>query len=349
MANEKRALYVDTEVMFQDLELRRAGFSLLRSRLVTDRSVRLLVSDVVLLEATNHYRKFVEKSLVAYEKAARDLKTWLPRADISASYDKSVAIQEAAEYARRVRRTLESFEATIVPMSNVSHRKLVERAIERRKPFDENGRGFNDVMIWLSLVDYLRTKEFDEVILITNNIKDFASSGLVLDDLARDLHEASVVTRIRHCTGIHDALRILFGVKSPPVDDLERDKEWQRTLVTDHLRNIVEAIDDAICDNLLQVTELGNKFEIVAAESALVASNTASLALVVRFRDVVLTKLRSTARWDIFTTHLCNLDCRLEVLVDYKSKELQEPLGVDLVFVDRFGPAMSESRERIEE
>ena len=349
MTKEKRAIYVDTEAMFQDLELRRGGFSLLRSRLAIDTSVRLLVSEVVLLEAANHYQKFVDKAVIGYEKAAKELKIWIPDLDLGTSIDKGVAAAEAAEYAKRVRRTLTTFEAEIVPIPKVSHRKLIERAIQKRKPFDENGRGFNDVMIWLSLVDFLRTRKFAEVVLVTNNAKDFASGGSVLEDLANDLRDASITTNVRHCNGVNDALRLLFGVKSSPVLALEQDKAWQRALVVEHLADIEEAIEDAICHNLLSITELGNLFEIVATESALIAASIASLALVLRFRDVVLTKLRSTARWDVFTTHSCDLDCRLEVLVDHSSKKLLEGIGVDLIFVDKFGPATSESRERIDQ
>jgi hypothetical protein len=342
-----QALYIDTEVMFQDLELRRAGFSLLRAKLTTTNAVRLLVSEVVLLESTNHYRRSLEKSLIAYEKAVKDLRSLLPEVKVDDSPDPSTVNFATSEYGKRIRETLKSFGAQIVPLPNISHRQVVERAISKRRPFDENGRGFNDVMIWLSLVNFLRTNTFDKVILVTNNTKDFAKDGVVLDDLAQDLRYADIVTSVQHCPSIHDALRILFGAKSAPISDLERDKEWQRSLIASHLHNIANAVDDGIQNYMLAVTTLGEYFEIVAVESAMVEANTASLGLVVRFSDVVLTRLKSTARWDIFTTHNCELDCRLEIFIDPKSRQLLEPVIASLIYVDRIGPATSRKRERI--
>ena len=62
-----------------------------------------------------------------------------------------------------------------------------------KKPFDENGKGFRDALIWLSILDFAEIIEDRKVIFISNNHKDFSESKMNL--LHPDLIEE---TRLRN-------------------------------------------------------------------------------------------------------------------------------------------------------
>jgi hypothetical protein len=53
-------------------------------------------------------------------------------------------------------------------------RKVVVRAIERKKPCSINGTGIRDAIIWFSLLDYMRENNKENIAFISRNIKDFS-------------------------------------------------------------------------------------------------------------------------------------------------------------------------------
>lgn len=73
---------------------------------------------------------------------------------------------------------------------NVSNKTLVQRAVNVVKPFSENDKGFRDSLIWLSFLNYIKSNQSnDEIVMINNNSSDFMNkekNGLdkqLLEDL----------------------------------------------------------------------------------------------------------------------------------------------------------------------
>jgi PIN domain len=58
--------------------------------------------------------------------------------------------------------------ATILPMPEVSHAELVERAVSRRQPFAPNGSGYRDALVWHSILELVKGSD-DPVVLISND------------------------------------------------------------------------------------------------------------------------------------------------------------------------------------
>jgi len=54
--------------------------------------------------------------------------------------------------------------------------KIIDRAINRQKPFKENGEGFKDALIWESYINYAQYREMKNCIFISANVRDFAKS-----------------------------------------------------------------------------------------------------------------------------------------------------------------------------
>lgn len=62
----------------------------------------------------------------------------------------------------------------IAEYCNVQHASIFKRALEVKRPFRANEKGYRDTLLWLSLLDHLRAKEAgEEVIFINANKSDF--------------------------------------------------------------------------------------------------------------------------------------------------------------------------------
>ena len=114
--------------------------------------------------------------------------TKLPTADESGVWYRSYLVDRLREWS-----------SPILPYPRVDHKTVARAAVERRKPFKESGAGYQDALIWRSIVELLDDIDIgrvfsDVVILITSNVSDFGrggggkdSSPSLASDLAKDL------------------------------------------------------------------------------------------------------------------------------------------------------------------
>jgi hypothetical protein len=71
--------------------------------------------------------------------------------------------------------------------SEVDPATLVQRALSRRKPFDEKGKyGFRDAILWETILNKVKERH-DKVVFITRNKKDFGEHGTLAPHLKDDL------------------------------------------------------------------------------------------------------------------------------------------------------------------
>ena len=82
----------------------------------------------------------------------------------------------------------------IVPIPDVSHQKLVDRVIRKKKPFRGNGKGYQDALIWETILELTQKDGFESLALITGNTEDFADKNKeeLHPDLISDLIEIKV-------------------------------------------------------------------------------------------------------------------------------------------------------------
>jgi pimeloyl-ACP methyl ester carboxylesterase len=75
---------------------------------------------------------------------------------------------------------------TIAQYPDVSHRDVARRAIERRRPFDEKGRGYRDTLVWHTVRDVILASE-TPILLISGDGDFRGPTGQVHKHLAADL------------------------------------------------------------------------------------------------------------------------------------------------------------------
>lgn len=174
-------LLIDTNVLYGNWEFSHADSRLLLQA-STAGQIDLIVPEVVLLEAASMYRRELDKTIKNHETLRRRLRAMgVEVAAVGVDVD-----QTAAEYETRLRLRLGNAGVRTPPPPDISHLDVIRRAIAKRKPFDPNGRGYRDSLIWEQV---LAEAVDDEVVLVTDNWRDFASGKEARETLAPELVE----------------------------------------------------------------------------------------------------------------------------------------------------------------
>lgn len=119
--------------------------------------------------------------------------------------DLASKVQElVADYDTELRARLNELGAVIIPVPSVSHQVVLTRALEKRRPFDAEGRdGYRDVMVWHSLLDVVELGH-QGILFVTNNTSDFCTGKppALLPALADELGEASAEMKVLLATTV---------------------------------------------------------------------------------------------------------------------------------------------------
>lgn len=144
---------------------------------------RIVVPEAVIGELVKHFPEALEETLgeldATLKKKRRELGTFgleapeMPSVDVNALVD---------QYETDLRERCSEEGCRISPTPDLG--PALEWAIRRRKPFDSNGHGLPDAAIWLTVLELAET---DDVILVTNNSKDFGRPGQLRPELRGDL------------------------------------------------------------------------------------------------------------------------------------------------------------------
>jgi hypothetical protein len=130
----------------------------------------------------------------------------------------------------------------VVDPPDVPHMDLVTRASIRRRPCDDNGNGYRDTLIWLTLIELAKSTN-DAVALVSDNYKDFGVTGAQSDDrslhaqLIEDLEAAGLNGRVTWFRALDElVLSIAAQNSAAPTDDLRSvGDQLERDAVIEHI------------------------------------------------------------------------------------------------------------------
>lgn len=147
---------------------------------------RLVVPQIVVLEAKNKFREEIQKCMSDLGKISRMLPPSMERLPIPDHEN------VAQEYSKCLDDRLAELNAEIVGHSNVSHDAIVKRALSGRKPFRKSGKGYQDTLLWETILRYVASPD-DTTFFVTADYDDFAddSHEQLHSDLVADLGAAN--------------------------------------------------------------------------------------------------------------------------------------------------------------
>jgi len=184
-------IILDTCILCSDYHMKGSYFHLLFDYIKKTKS-SLIYPEVVVDEVKNKYKEKIEKYNNEYENAYNNLnKLSINKNDsiIEVNLVKTIVKDYNIYFNNRVREN----NIVITKYPKISHKKVVKRALDRKKPFSEDGQtGYRDFLIWETVLNILKNSE-NNVVFITSNSKDFSiSEDQLHPSLIGDLDEKRI-------------------------------------------------------------------------------------------------------------------------------------------------------------
>ena len=182
---------MDSNIFRGDLLLRSKEIDIMLFYLQKTDS-RVVIPQLVFEEIKELYRKVVTERVREYSKAKNNLRLSIIEMPILEEINIDID-KEIGKYIEYVYQRFSLDESDIFPYKNEYLGEVVNRAIQRKKPCGEDGQGFRDAILWLSILDYACEVYEKQIVFISNNTKDFADSKNVLHgDLIQDAQNKNV-------------------------------------------------------------------------------------------------------------------------------------------------------------
>ena len=171
---------------------------------------------IVIDESLNKLKEFIRKTNKELSSSFGNIFSIIKEIKKDAEQLKNGYISEENE-----RKSIDLFNSQInkigktIPYPKVPHSNIVERALSRKKPFDEKGHnGYRDTLIWENIKELLQDKKIEEVIFICNNPVDFFDTELYKKndirlnlDLSDELNSLKLQDKLFCCKNLSDVYK----------------------------------------------------------------------------------------------------------------------------------------------
>ncbi|MER0499539.1 PIN domain-containing protein [Aeromonas hydrophila] len=171
-------LVLDTNVIYRDFDFRSNDLRKL-IKLCSLFDVQICIPEVVIDECLFQYEKEFIEALNSLEKSFLSMKRVLLDKHINKIEHEKITKEihgRKALYSKQLDDFIKSKSIRILPYCNVSHKDVVKRIYEKKKPFSEKGkeRGYKDYLIAMSVLETLGN---EKTIIYTHNILDFSEDA----------------------------------------------------------------------------------------------------------------------------------------------------------------------------
>jgi hypothetical protein len=206
---------LDTNVIFNDWELRKPSYQLLLKYAHLSNAVTIIIPEIVILEAVANYKEQIQEHYHRAKRARARLhgfgvnETLLP----TMKPPEEASEMASKEYEFRLRSRVD--ETAYSPTHNqIAHQDILHRCFSKKKPFRNNGKGYRDALIWEVLIREVASNE-DVTYLVTRNHHDFAEEDgkRLHTDLLADLESRSINVDY---VGVYETLESLVEEQVKP-------------------------------------------------------------------------------------------------------------------------------------
>jgi hypothetical protein len=249
-------IVLDSTAYRADLLLKGNAFRILLAALGKI-GARLLLPEVVLEEVVNGFREKAEQFAAKIAALSSDAR----RLGLDAScIGKTPDID--SEVARYRSDLLKRLGAELIDLPSIPHVELVNRALQRRKPFSDQGAGYRDALIWQNVLDLLKSSN-EQVCFVTANRRDFWDDKGLHSDLNADLVAQTIpAQRLRLYERIEDLNAELITPNLQRLDEVFREiaaGSWGTfqlsTWIQEHLADTIQ--DEDLVQTLSSLQDQG--------------------------------------------------------------------------------------------
>jgi hypothetical protein len=248
----KPLVVLDSNALFDDPYISK-GHSARLIALARSSKIDLAISEVVLLELQRQQRRTVTGRVDYLQKAEEKIQDSLRTLQLDAdaysvrlpdftSLDAEGILADAYS---GVRERLLANSVEILPIPTVSHAELLTRDLVNRLPFDTNGKGYRDALIWHSwLLRWEDTPLFEDGYIVTAD-DDFGKDRLD-PELVAELPLGSTAVKV-------SSIPALFGIPKIAALYAQMQSELEVAALASSDRDLVEEL--AARDNHVAMSE----------------------------------------------------------------------------------------------
>lgn len=137
-------------------------------------ALELVVPQIVVEEIRNKHREELLRLQEDVRLRVSKLNLILP-SDGQLTFDMPKIDMVAEDFTSRFDKRLNELRAVRPGYSDIPHADIVRRDLERRRPFQETGKGYRDALIWETMLRTAAPKTL--TVFVTHNSKDFCVDG----------------------------------------------------------------------------------------------------------------------------------------------------------------------------
>ena len=228
-------IILDSNIYRSDFLLRSSDFDVILDYLVrTDSSIYL--PQIVLDEIRELYKRALKERISNVNKANKNLKLILADDSLVTEQKPLDEIEESNRYINYVKNRFKITERQIIEHQDSYLAEITRRAVQRIKPCGDDGQGFRDTIIWLTLKDFCVKSKEKQITFISNNDKDFANADKteLHDSLKKECDSLGI--KINYFKSIRDFIE----KHSVKIDFITEDWLWENL--------DIEAFNDYVID-----------------------------------------------------------------------------------------------------
>lgn len=221
-------VFLDSSILCTDYYMRGTYFDLLK------RASTIVLSDIVIDEVKNKHQEMIKERIQSLNKNVCELNRLI---NIPCNIEtQNILDQEQSAYADFIEMFLIESGMTIAePYPAIEHQKIVQRALQRKKPFKSDGRnGYRDYLVWRSFLGVAKAYSMETVCFITLNKKDFSDEQdekKLHPDLVAELDDLGIDNnRIQYWTSIKE---FVDNIIKPQLAESEEREKFEASLLND--------------------------------------------------------------------------------------------------------------------
>lgn len=218
-------IFLDTNIFHNHWFMKNANFKYL-FHFLNNEGYELIISSLVIEEVENNQNKEFINQKRDFIKIVKNLNNV---SENKIEYDINCIKNNNYNFHYLLDENIENI--TIIDYETISHKEVIERALQNKKPFKQGEKGYRDTLIWLSFLKYLKLNKItDDVIFITENTTDFFKSRSknieFFDDLTNDILNENLTCSIKPFNSLFNFVDSTIDKQAHAIDYNAGDIEY---------------------------------------------------------------------------------------------------------------------------
>lgn len=222
-------IIIDTNILYGDMQLKGPKLYRLAEKAKENKDT-VYLPVVVIKEIKNKFREELEASQKELTAAIKDIKRKTDH-DLLHPLDETLLAKMCQDFNQSFDEQVSNLGIKKILLTKEGHNELLDKAVRKKKPFSETGKGYRDALIWIAVRELAEkyaghpSIANHKIVLITANWKDFCASEKfdLHPDLIEELEDYGIdPLTVKIVKNLDDVTLYLLTPDKAVYDDVEK-------------------------------------------------------------------------------------------------------------------------------